>query len=162
MLTGDSSVGRAVDCRSTGRVFKSPSPERYVERKKFLKYRISTLGVVVTFKTSILEPRVRFPEGAFNSNTFNIYILCIMAKTRKQVRHSKKQKKANKTIMKRLRKAISRVNKTARIAARTIERPVLKITRKGLGIILKPRLNFKRKTHKRKTNKRKTNKRKRR
>uniref|UniRef100_A0A6C0C5C1 Uncharacterized protein n=1 Tax=viral metagenome TaxID=1070528 RepID=A0A6C0C5C1_9ZZZZ len=26
-ITGDSSVGRAVDCRSIGRVFNSPSPE---------------------------------------------------------------------------------------------------------------------------------------
>ena len=26
-LTGDSSVGRAVDCRSIGRVFDSPSPD---------------------------------------------------------------------------------------------------------------------------------------
>ena len=78
-----------------------------------------------------------------------------MAKTRK---HSRSKK--HKTIMKRLRKAISRVNKTARVAARTIERPVLKITRKGLGIILKPRLNFKRKSKKRKSKKRKSKKRK--
>ena len=79
-----------------------------------------------------------------------------MAKTRK---HSS-SKKHHQTLMKSLRKAISRVNKTARIVARTIEKPVLKVTRKGLGIILKPRLNFKRKSNKRKSNKRKSNKRK--
>jgi hypothetical protein len=79
-----------------------------------------------------------------------------MAKTRK---HSS-SKKHHQTLMKSLRKAISRVNKTARIVARTIEKPVLKVTRKGLGIILKPRLNFKRKSNKRnKRNKRKSNKR---
>ena len=70
-ITGDSSVGRAVDCRSIGRVFNSPSPEIYFEEQFSIS---STFGVVVTYFPSKEMPRFRLPEGAH----FQIlYLACV-------------------------------------------------------------------------------------
>ena len=45
-----------------------------------------------------------------------------------------------KLILSKLRKAVSRVNKAARAAARTVEKPILNITKRGLGVVLKRRV----------------------
>ena len=51
--------------------------------------------------------------------------------------HSRKQYGA---VMRQLKKAVKRVNSVASKAARTVEKPVLRLTKKGLGVVLKRRV----------------------
>ena len=63
LITGDSSVGRAVDCS-----WKSKSSRYQLVEGSIPSHRIQcAFGVMVTCKVSILALGVRFPEGALNN-----------------------------------------------------------------------------------------------
>ena len=65
MLTGDSSDGRAIDCRSIGRAFDSPSPDYYKDDLIHCKVNITAPIVQrLGFIASNDEARVRLPVGA--------------------------------------------------------------------------------------------------
>ena len=65
MLTGDSSDGRPIDCRSIGRAFDSPSPDYY--KDDLIHYKVNITAPIVQwlgYSPSKRVARVRFPVGA--------------------------------------------------------------------------------------------------